>query len=149
MAPQAEAEGEGGRFGQFRHHPPPEQPVVGFQPADARTAGVEHQAQGVLGAQQRHSIPQQVLFQMPRLLQSPLQPPSPVTGLPLVQAGFAGGQQQRTGAGGLQPAQAALDRLGIHAISLQPEHSRLGQAAGGFLQGVHHQVSTASYSTGR
>ena len=110
------------------------------------TAGVEHQAQGVLGAQQRHSIAQQVLFQMPRLLQSPLRSPSPAW-LPLAQAGP---QEASSSALGLVVCSQPRLRWIASGSTRSPclEHSRLGpgrwRISAGGTTGQHRL-----YSTGR
>ena len=127
---QAQAEGEGGWFRQLRHHALLHQPVVGLQAIDAHGSRVQHQPQRVLVVQQRQPITAQLLLQAAGLLQSASQSPQATLRLPFAEAGFTGGQQQGTGAGGLQPADAALNRVGIDPVALQPEHRRLGQAGG-------------------
>ena len=101
---------------------------------------MQHQPQRVVGGQQRQAIAAQLVPQCSGLHQSLAQLPASSAAAPVVQRGFTGGQKQCTGAGGLQPAQAALQRSDVHALPLLPEHGGLSQSRRRFLQGMHHQI---------
>ena len=125
---QAQAERECGGFRQFRHQPVFHHPAIGLKAIDAGAPGVQHQTQRILVADQGQTIPVKPSEQLPRFLQAPSQLLQSLACLPQRQGGFAGGQQQGAGTGGLQPAQAAVERVGVDPAALLPQHGCLRQA---------------------
>ena len=148
VACQPQAEGEAGWLRQFAHQTAGQEPIVGIQAGDARLPRVQDQAQRILVAQQRHAAVAQAIGERFSLLQPLQQLTASLGPLPVLKGFFAGGQQQRTGAGGLQQAQAAFHAHGIQTLPLQPEHRCLRQCCSRLLQGMHHQISAAVQSAG-